>query len=768
MGVNLVSREDHSTPPIQSMARLDSDGRRPSVFRFSWLAKACFCGAWWGLFSLPAAPASEGAPSPGRADESLWIHHAGWEASRQGSFGDSGANTYVSRRGRIQTINRWDLNADGELDLVFTQDHNSVYTPDFLIYWGSAHGFEADQRTELPAYLAGGVAVGDLNSDGLLDVVIANHGDEQGERRGFRFHLESFIYWGDLHRFDTGQRSSVATISAAAAEIGDFNGDGSPDLAFVNYNSQEKSVYVYWGDGSGEFPEEKRQIFTSSDLHLDLRDATRRPIPGMRTLRTYDLDQDRFDDLIVAGTRKAVIYRGSEQGLNVQQASELPADNCAEVEVDLNADGQLDLIFANEGVSRETPPSSIFWGSSDGFDVHHRSDLSTLSATTVKAVDFNQDGFLDLLFGNGNDEKSRDVPSYTYWGNSRGSFSPHRRQELTAFGVADSDVADLNHDGKLDLLLISHLSEHGNGLPTVIFWGNSEAHYSIAALTLLERSANMEYSIADLDDDAHPDLVLLNQDSYWVWWGSKEGYSADHRTRLPGKLPIASSVADLNRDGFLDVLLSLRGDQPKGKSARAMIVWGNADRFHDAKSQQFDLDCFSLESNAIADLNRDGFLDLIYPNGFSEYSQIFWGTGEGYDPKKFTRVEAYGAPHVLAADMDADGWLELILHQRCHPLPPQCQLQNLCLLGRAEWIFPRYSSGLGGFHQPGCLGRGFRQRRIPGSSLDQLQVGHYPRVAGLHLLGGSESDPGSATSNPDPDRLFGGCGQPGPEPGWLD
>ena len=136
MEVNLVSKEDHSTPPTQSMAGLDSDGRRPSVFRFSWLAKACFYGAWWGLFSLPAAPASEGAPSPGRAAESLWIRHAGWEAFRQGSFGDSGANTYVSRRGRIQTINRWDLNADGELDLVFTQDHNGVYTPDSLIYWG--------------------------------------------------------------------------------------------------------------------------------------------------------------------------------------------------------------------------------------------------------------------------------------------------------------------------------------------------------------------------------------------------------------------------------------------------------------------------------------------------------------------------------------------------------------------------------------------------------------------------------------------------------
>ena len=296
--------------------------------------RRCLGTAWLGFLFLAAALASEPAPGAGKVDDSVWIRHLGWEGLKQGSFGDSGANTYVSRRGRVQTINRWDLNGDGELDLVFTQDHNSVYTPDSLIYWGtptgfqsllpelsewragfsvwdwvmkasrnitrlpsmgggrgqiadldgdgfsdiilcnfmhnyrpdqqvyiywgSAHGFDVDQRTELPAYLAGGVAVGDLNSDGLLDIVLASRGDESGEQRGFRFHLESFIYWGDLHRFDTGRRSSVATISAADVETGDFNGDGSPDLAFVNDNSQEKSVYIYLGDGGGTFAEEVR------------------------------------------------------------------------------------------------------------------------------------------------------------------------------------------------------------------------------------------------------------------------------------------------------------------------------------------------------------------------------------------------------------------------------------------------------------------------------------------------------------------------------
>ena len=64
------------------------------------------------------------------------IRHEGFEGLSRGRLGDAGANTYISRKGRLQTINRLDLNRDGELDLVFTQDHNSVYNPDSIIYWG--------------------------------------------------------------------------------------------------------------------------------------------------------------------------------------------------------------------------------------------------------------------------------------------------------------------------------------------------------------------------------------------------------------------------------------------------------------------------------------------------------------------------------------------------------------------------------------------------------------------------------------------------------
>ena len=65
-----------------------------------------------------------GSAPRAHAGEQVSIVQKGFEAFRRGTFGDAGANTYVSARGKIETIHRWDLNRDGELDLVFTQDHN--------------------------------------------------------------------------------------------------------------------------------------------------------------------------------------------------------------------------------------------------------------------------------------------------------------------------------------------------------------------------------------------------------------------------------------------------------------------------------------------------------------------------------------------------------------------------------------------------------------------------------------------------------------------
>ena len=566
--------------------------------------------------------------TPVAAEDSIWLRRRGFAGLRQGSATDGGQNLYVSHHGRIQTINRLDLNVDGEIDFLFTQDHNSVYTPDSLIYWGgpegyqsllpdnldlragfsvlkwmeqsqkkiarlptmgggraelsdlngdgyldivvanfmhnfrtdqaaliywgSDSGFSATNYSELPALLASGVAIGDLNEDGFPDVVLSNRGDERGATWGFRLNLESYIYWGGANGYDVSRRDSLATISAEDVEIGDFNGDGKQDLAFVNFNRDEQSVYLYFNDGSGGFPLEDRQALSREDLRLT---------SGMRTLLATQLNGDAFGDLIVAGTDKAVLYYGGLQGLNLRTAVELPVDNCQGLAAaDLNGDDLPEIVVANHGQDRARiekegpPPSTIFWASADGYDPQRRQDLPTLGALTVQIADLNRDNIPDILFGNSRDQTTTDVPSYIYWGTEDG-YSPFLRQKLSGFGTKGSGIADFDHDGWPDVLLVSHLSGDSQTLPAAIFWGNSKHHYGSASSTLLDMNPRMEYSIADLDDDGFPDLVFLRgpAERAVVMWGSQDGFHVKNRTDLPVEAPSSSSIADLNQDGSLDI-----------------------------------------------------------------------------------------------------------------------------------------------------------------------------------------------------------------------
>lgn len=711
------------------------------------------------------------------ADDRLWIRHSGFEQLRRGTAADGGQNLYVSRKGRVQTINRMDFNHDGEIDLLFTQDHNHVYTPDALIYWGSpegytsllpemwrtrAHfsllkwmekaqgkvtrlpaagggraeiadlngdgysdlvfcnfmhnyrpdqdafvywgsesGFDPANRTSLPAYLASGVAVGDLNGDGLQEIVLANQGDERGESWGFRLHRESYIYWGSPDGYSVASRTSIPTISAVDVALGDFNGDGSADLSFVNFNSREQSVYIYWNDGHGGFSEKKRQVLGRAALQLtESRTDRSGRVPGMQTLLATEMNADGITDLVIAGTEKVVVFYGSRKGFDESPAYVLPTDHCRGVQsADLNEDGRPELIVANQGTHGQVPPSStIYWASDQGYASEHCTRLPTLGAATVEVAHLNDDGFLDILFGNEHDRQGSDVPSYIYWGGPRG-YAAYRRSELTGFGVIGSGVDDLNRDGRPDILLVSHLSGQAGTLPAVIFWGNPDHDYSSASATVLDARAPMEYSAADLDDDGHADLVFLkdNGESAVVWWGDSEGLSAKNRTELPVQSPMSSSVADLNRDGFLDILFTVPAPARTDRHATSIIVWGNSNRFENAKTTEWELSGTATQANTIADLNRDGHLDLVFPLGISDHSEIWWGSDQGYRRQNSTQLPAHGSPHVVAADLDRDDWLDLIFTSGASPSRFTVNTPTIIYWGSPHGFFPAVRTELEGY-----------------------------------------------------------------------
>jgi hypothetical protein len=140
------------------------------------------------LISMIALPGC--AHQAGRDEQREVWTHSGFTNFIQGRFGDGGANTYVSAQGRIQLVNRWDLNNDGHIDLVFANSHPHVERLDAVIYWGNGRDFDGSRMTPVANEGAQRAVAADLNNDGRMDVVLPSY------TNGTWSKMDSAVYYG--------------------------------------------------------------------------------------------------------------------------------------------------------------------------------------------------------------------------------------------------------------------------------------------------------------------------------------------------------------------------------------------------------------------------------------------------------------------------------------------------------------------------------------------------------------------------------------------
>src|SRR5262249_55845799 len=129
------------------------------------------------------------------------------------------------------------------------------------------------------------------------------------------------------------------------------------------------------------------------------------------------------------------------------------------------------IVFSNFGTElgerfgyKDNLESWIYWGSSTGYDTRRRSALPTVSSVDCAVGDFNGDHRPDLVFLNNN---SKTKNAYVYWGNGR-DFSPERRPTLECDDPKSVTPADLDGDGRTDLVITSA------GQGTSLYYGTAQ------------------------------------------------------------------------------------------------------------------------------------------------------------------------------------------------------------------------------------------------------------------------------------------------------
>ncbi len=187
----------------------------------------------------------------------LWGGKEGFSYSRRRDFNISGSAT-----ARVA-----DMNNDGLPDVIFGAMYPSLGKPHdtfVSIFYNTPKGFDDTRRTMLLCNNADSLAVGDFNKDGLPDLYVGSY-DNRRTRK-----LDSFLYWNDpVDGFTKDNYSPIRTEASCGVIVGDFDGNGYPDLALANHkvNTKHNSYSRIWYNEKGVFDIRNTVILPSSGPH---------------------------------------------------------------------------------------------------------------------------------------------------------------------------------------------------------------------------------------------------------------------------------------------------------------------------------------------------------------------------------------------------------------------------------------------------------------------------------------------------------------------
>ena len=191
-----------------------------------------------------------------------------------------------------------DFNGDGVPDLAVTNYQDNTVG----VLLGNGDGTFLPQQT----YATGsnsqptGIAVGDFNGDGIVDLAVAHFQDSK---------VSVLLGKGD-GTFLPQQTYAVGSQSYGIA-VGDFNGDGIADLAVTNEN--DSTVSVLLGNGNGTFQAQQTYAASSAPIGVTTADFLGNGVPGLAVANTSGNVGILLGGTVTGGQLKNVPVPGSGQ-----------------------------------------------------------------------------------------------------------------------------------------------------------------------------------------------------------------------------------------------------------------------------------------------------------------------------------------------------------------------------------------------------------------------------------------------------------------------
>jgi hypothetical protein len=512
-----------------------------------------------------------------------------------------------------------DFNEDGSLDLAVA--NNIDGTVSLLL----GHGDGTFQAARNYAVGSGplSIAVGDFNGDGHLDLAVAGgqvyYGDDKGSVSVLLGHGDGTFQDAHIDAISTGLRSVA---------VGDFNGDGTPDLAIA---SGDGTVSILLGKGDGTF--QTTQTFN---------------VASAAFLAVGDFDGDGRPDLAVAGSVLTILLGNGDGTFHSEQsyggAYFALFGGPALVAADFNGDGHLDLALANPGFGGNGTVS-ILLANGDATLRAGRSYPTGSSTFSVAVGDFNGDGHLDLAVA-----KTFENTVSILLGNGDGSFQAAQTC-AAGDGPLSLAVADFNGDGHLDLAVANQGTERDftDGSVSILLGKGDGTFQATQRYTL--GSSEVSVAVGDFNGDGHPDLAVggfNRQGTVNVLLGNGDGTFQVAQSYAVGIYESTVAVGDFNGDGYLDLAVA--------NEVTVALLLGKGDGTFRATQG------YAAGGNpsypTVGDFNGDGHLDLAVANDGCCSATVLLNKGDG----SFQAAQSYptwGSTSAVVADFNKDGRLDL-------------------------------------------------------------------------------------------------------------
>ena len=359
------------------------------------------------------------------------------------------------------------------------------------------------------AYDSGGytgtsVAVGDVNGDRKLDVVVGNKCSDSGCSIG-RGSLGVLLGNGD-GTFQRAVTYDSGGYYAQAVAIADLNGDHKLDIVAIN--SESNTVGVLLGNGNGTF--QPAVIYGSggnSPWSVAVADVNGDSSPDI--IATSACNYSNCDGIVG-------VLLGNGNG-TFQAPVTYPSGGTGAVSVavaDVNHDGKPDLLVDNQCIGNCSVLKggvAVLLGNGDGtFQTAISYYSGGYPATSVAVADVNGDGNTDLLVSN----QSNTVG--VLLGNGDGTFQAavtySSEPGTRAWIVTSVGVADVNADGKPDLLVVNgSIGGDGNNPGAVaVLLGNVDGTFQPAINYNSGGNFALRVAVGDVNGDGRPDVLLVN------------------------------------------------------------------------------------------------------------------------------------------------------------------------------------------------------------------------------------------------------------------